>query len=113
MKPNVTGDGDVVARAEEVRVGVDEFSGKVALADQILRAIAIVEDGVEEGGALGDGLIEKLPLVFGEDEGKRIEGPEALGPAGIAVDVVGDSVVADDLLGGVPAALELGLAEGG
>jgi hypothetical protein len=69
MKPNVTGDGDVVARAEEVGVGVDQLSGKVAMADQILRAIAIVEDGVEQGSALGDGLVEKLPLVFGQDEG--------------------------------------------
>jgi len=50
------------------------------------------------------------PFVFWQDERDRIERPEAFGTAGIAIDVVGNGVGADDLLSGLPATVKLAAA---
>ncbi len=92
-------------------MGEENFSGKEAFVQEALRAVEIGEDEVEEAGALGEAGLERGPIVGIEDEGDGVEIPGAVHAGGVAVDVVGDAVVVDELAGGVPAASEFAGAE--
>ena len=108
---HVVGYGDAVASAEKIWVRKEQLGGKAVLLEEVLRAVAIVEDQVEKGGSLGDCFFEEGPFVFGKNERHRVEGPKAFSTSGVAIDVVGDGVGADDLLGTLPATVELGTAD--
>ena len=107
VEPAVVGDVGSVEWAEEAAMGEDEFGGEESVVDQALGAVEVGDDGVEEAGALGEGAFDPVPFGSAEDEGDGVEVPGAVHAGGVAVDVVGDAVVVDELFGGLPAALEL------
>ena len=86
---------NAVATAEERRMAEDELGGHHPFFQEMLRAVEIGEEGVEDPQALADPRFDSPPIVRRDDQRDRIEDPRTLPPLGILVDVVGDAVVAD------------------
>lgn len=113
VEPDLAGHIDAVAGPEKARVGEDEFRRQGAVLQQLLFAVDIAEDPVEQVGALRDAGFDLVPLFFADHHGQRIHGPGALAAFGVAIDVVGDAVGLDEQLAAAPAAIELGAAHAG
>ena len=86
---------DAVATAEERRMAEDELGGQYLFFQEMLGAVEIGEEGVEDAQSLADPRFDPLPIVRRDHQRDRIEDPRTLPPLGILVDVVGDAVVAD------------------
>jgi hypothetical protein len=69
-------------------------SRQQALLDQRARTVEIEQHGVQEFGALDQAAFELGPFLAADQQRQRIELPRPRHAVGIAVDVVGDAVVA-------------------
>jgi hypothetical protein len=54
-------------------IGVDQLGGHVALSQQVLRAVEILEHAVEQTGALAQSAVEPTPIFRGEQNRPGIE----------------------------------------
>ena len=81
--------------------------GRWLLVHQPLLAVKIEQHGVQQGGALGDGLFNLRPFVFRNHQGDGIQRQGALIAPRIVRDVVGDAGFPDQLHAGLPVAIEL------
>ena len=87
--------GRAAERAHEKRAGGDERGRQVARAEQRLLAIDVGGDAIEQAGALHQPRLQPAPVLGRDGERRDVEFPRPRRLAGIAVDVVGDAVVAD------------------
>src|SRR5450755_1722368 len=85
-------------RAKECRVGIEQGCGKSALRDQILRAVEVLEQQVEQLGALKNSRLKEAPLVCWNQERNDVDLPGSICPQWIAVNVVGDAIFANAAL---------------
>ncbi len=103
----VRGNGYADQRPQKRGIGVEQRRGKTPLRHQVLRAVEIFEDEVQQLRALNDAGFEEAPFIGGDEKGNDVDLPRPVGSEGIAVDVVGDSVLANAALGAAPAAAQL------
>ena len=85
---------DAMHGAQVTRMTLHQGGWNQGLANQMLLAIHVVHDALEQSCALDHALFNLLPTVGRDDEGKQIHRPRALRTVGIGIDVVGDAVVA-------------------
>ena len=105
------GDADAVDRPQESGVRVDQLRRDQALLEEPLRAVQVVEDQFQEPRALPEARLQGGGLGLRDQQRDRVELPRPRGAVRVAVDVVGDAVLADELLRLVPAADQLRRAE--
>ena len=106
-----TGRFAAVRRPQEIRLREHQRGRQPLRADQLLRAIGIGEDAVEERGALDEAGLQPPPFFRADDEGQRVELPRTFHAALIAIDVVGDAALVDEAARGLPASLDLAFAQ--
>ncbi len=82
-------------------------AGKCPLRHQVLCAVKILQQQVQQLGALNDACLDKPPLVRRNQQRDNIDLPRAIRSQWIAIDVVGDSVLANAALSAAPAAAQL------
>ena len=82
---------DAVAGAEERGVGKKEGGRDEAVAQQLLLAVGVGEDGVQQAGALDERRLQPAPLAAREDERDEVDFPTLSGRGRIGEDVVGDA----------------------
>ena len=97
------GNGDVMAGAPEGRVAEYQGGGKISVQEQLLRAVEIGKDGVQQARALDQAGFQVAPFRGRDEQRNGIQTPRAVGSQGIAIDVVGDAVFADALARDLPA----------
>ena len=69
--------------------------------------IDVVQEKVERGDALGQAAFEQFPFVGRDDARDQVEGEDALGALGVAVDVEGDALAQEGEVDGFAAILEI------
>ena len=77
-----------------------------ARADEFLRAVAVRQNLVQQRRALDQAGFERAPFVRRHDERNRVELPGPFHAARVAIDIVGDALLMDKPLAGVPTLLE-------
>ena len=103
MQITVRGNKHAYQRAKECGVGVKKRGRKAALRQQLLRPVEILQNQAQQLGALNDAGFDVAPLVSRNQQRNDIDPPGPIGPEGIAVDVVRNSVFANTALGAAPA----------
>ena len=79
----------------------------MALRHEVLRSVEILENQTQQLGALNDARFDETPLVRRNQQRNDVDFPRSICPERIAVDVVGDSVLANAALGTAPASSQL------
>ncbi len=102
---------DAVLGSQKIRLGEQQGRRQPARTDEILRAVAVGEDAIEERGTLDKGALQLGPLPFPDDKGNRIEIPRALNAPRVAIHIVGDSLLQHEPARSFRAAAHLGRAE--
>ncbi len=95
VQPGVAGRAYTLAWPEKAVVSEHQRRRQVAVLEQVLRAVQIAEQRVEQSGALGDGERNLVPFRLREDHRQRVEFPRPVGALRIGIDVVGDPVLQD------------------
>ncbi len=106
-KPAAAGRGDAGCGAEEARVGVEDAGRQKASLDECLRPVEVGQDGVEQTRPLVEAGADMEPFVLAEEEGEDIEGPGAAGAECVVIDIVSDTMVAQQTLDGGGARLDV------
>ena len=101
---------DAVARAQEARVAEHQLGRQQPSSSSALRAVQIGQQRVEQPRALGQARLDAPATRSADDQQRDRRAPGPLHALRVAVDVVGDAVLVDQLLGLVPAPRELGRA---
>ncbi len=73
----------------------DEFRGHDALGDQVLGAVQVRQQGIEQLCALLHAGFDGAPFVGRDQQWQRIELPGPIAPLRVGVDVVGDAILHD------------------
>ena len=100
-----------VTGPQEAGVFKDQFRRQKSVEEQALRAVEVVEDRLQKPRPLHQPRFKVRILRCGDQERDGVECPRPGDAARVAVDVVGDAVLADQLAGLVPAARHLAQAE--
>ncbi len=87
--------------------------GKISVQQQLLGAVKVGQNGVEQARALDQAGFEVAPFRGRDEQRDRIQAPRAIGAQRIAIDVVGDAVFPDSLAGDLPAMGQFLAAERG
>ena len=95
VQPDAARHWDADAGAQEARVAVDQRRRQQALAQQVLRAVEVAQDAVEQVRALRHCGLDFGPLLGRQEQRQDVEIPGAVDAARVRVDVVGDAVLAD------------------
>ena len=72
-----------------------QCAGQQAACEQLLRAVNVGHDAVEQAGALAHTGFDLAPVLRRHQHRKQVQRPRALWTVGIGIDVVGDTVVAN------------------
>ena len=91
---------------QEAGVREHQLRRQRAVLKKPLRAVEVGEDQFEQACPLDEAAFEMSGFGGRDEERDRIELPGAVHAARVAVDVVGDAVLADEVLGFVPAVAE-------
>src|SRR5208283_6078499 len=105
--------GHAVARPPESRVSEYQRRREKAAAEQLLRAVKIRKDIVQETRALYQARLEFIPFRRRNQERDGIQTPRAVHSKRIAVDIVRNTVFPNSLSGDLPAAGKFFAAERG
>ena len=100
-----------VARPPESRVPKYQSRGNQAPVKQLLRTVKIGQNQVQQPGPLNQTFLELAPFRRRDDQRDGIQIPRPIHPQGIAVDVVGDSVLTNAVLGRFPPASQFLVAK--
>ena len=93
---------------QEGRIGVKQFAGKSPVREQGLRAVKIFKNALSKAARWMMPFFDVAPFLCRNQKGKHIDLPGPIGALRIAVDVVGDSVLADAALRACPSAGQFG-----
>ncbi len=85
---------DAVAGAEEGRIGEQQRRRDQAIAQKLLRAVGVGENGVEQTRALDERRLEGAPFGAGKDEGDKVDLPAFSRRGRVGKDVVRDAHLA-------------------
>ncbi len=107
MQITVRGDTHSHQRAKKSGVGIEERGRKVAIRNEALRAVKILENETQQLGALNDARLYQAPFVGCNEKWNGIDFPGPVCSERIAVDVVCDAVLANAALGTSPASFQL------
>ena len=102
---------DVVARPQKIRLPEHQRRGQPARTNEFLLAVAIRQDAIEQRRALDQPGFERPPLPGRDQKRQRVKFPGPLHSARVAINVVGDPLLAHEPLAGVPAAQAFRRAE--
>src|ERR1035438_130717 len=94
MQITVRGDTHAHQRAKKSGVGVEERGRKVAIRNEALRAVKILENETQHLGKLNDARLYQAPFVGCNKKWNDIDFPGPVFTERIAVDVVCDAVLA-------------------
>src|ERR1039458_1115381 len=103
MQIAVPGNTHAHQRPEKCGVGIEKSGRKVAMRHQVLRPVEILEEQIEQLGALNDARFDEAPLVRRNQQRNDIDLPGPACPEWIAVNVVRDPVLANAPLSTGPA----------
>src|SRR5271170_7264056 len=103
MKITVRGHPHAHHGPQESWVGIEELGRKVSIREEALRAVKILEYEAQQAGALNDAGFDQAPLVGRNQKRDSIDFPGPICSERIAVDVVGDAVLANAAFGTTPA----------
>ena len=95
VEPGVLGGTDALTGELITGISQHDPGGQSALLEQPLGAVKVREDGIEQPGPLHQAFFQRDPFMGRNDKGDRVELPRAVHAAGVAVDIVGDSVFSD------------------
>ena len=84
--------------AKESGVGIGEGGGQATGGEEFLRPVNIAEEEAEKFGPLDDAFFDEAPLVGRDEQRDEVDFPRTADALGIAIDVVGDAVLADAAL---------------
>ncbi len=85
----------------------DDFGGDGAVLENFLIVVDVVDEGVEGVDALFEAAFDAVPFGRGDDARDQVEGEDAFGAGGIAVDVKRDAELEEEAFGGMFIAEEL------
>ena len=91
----------------ELFAAQDQIRWQMAMAQQVPWAIQIGQHGRDDAGALADRLLDRLPLLLGEEHRQGVQAPSERPVVRIGIDIEGGPVVADALDGTSPRGREL------
>jgi hypothetical protein len=94
---------NAVAGPYEIRLRKHQSGRQPAIADQLLRTIAVDEDPIEQRGALDQRSLEHLPFGRGNDERNRIEPPRPFDAGRVTVNMIRDALFRHEPARGFPA----------
>ncbi len=80
--------------AQKSTVPVDQFRRQQTIADQRARTVDVIQDQVEQFGALLQTRLDHLPIRLADDVWNDVQRPGPVQVVRVAVDVVGDAVLA-------------------
>ncbi len=98
--------------AAEVRAREHQRARDLAVAQDALRTVDVLQEEIQGDDALGEPALHPVPFGAREDAWHEIEGEEALGAAAVAVDGEGDALEQERQVGQPAAFVELGPAHG-
>src|SRR4029077_2945946 len=99
--------------ATKMRAGIDERAGDLAVSQDALLAIYVLEEKIQRQDSLRQATIDQMPFRIRKNPGDQIEGKEALGGAAVAINRERDSLEQDGKIGHLTAFLELLGSHGG
>ena len=102
---------DAVAGAQKIRLAKNQRGRQAAGADQILRAVAVGENAVDEFGALDKAGFERAPFVRRDEQRHRVQFPRTFHAARVAIDIVGDALFLHEPPRIFPAAFQFARAD--
>ena len=108
VEVTVAQDLEVVAGAEEIRMPEDQFGGQDPGGQEPSRAKQVGQDSVEQGGPLDQPRLDRGGVGRGDQERDRVQLPGTVHALGVAVDIICDPVLPDQVPGLGPALLEFG-----
>src|ERR1035441_2391723 len=94
-------------RTKERWVGIQQSCGKVPIRDEVLRTVKVLQNQVQQLGALYDALFDEPPLVRRNKEWDQVDLPGPICPERITINVVRDPVLANASFGATPASSQL------
>src|SRR5580704_13649677 len=104
---DAAGNFDADYFASKMRAGIHERTRNLAIAEDALLAINILQKKIERYHALGKAALDFLPLRIREDARNQIEGKQSLGAATVAINGESDSLNQERKIGQLSAFLEL------
>ena len=105
--------GQAVTRAPESGIGEHQGRREMAAAQQLLRAVKIRQNLVQQMRALYQAGFQRAPLRRRNQERDGIQTPRAVHSERIAIDIVGNAVFPNSLAGDLPTAGKFFAAERG
>src|SRR5271163_459579 len=105
------GNRTAMAGAPKGRVAKYQRGGKIPVQQQLLGAVKIGKNGIEQTGTLDQSRFQIAPFRSWNEQRDRIQAPRAVSAQGIAIDVVADPVFPDTLACDLPAVGQLLAAE--
>ena len=97
---------DAAHGAHERRIAINQRRRQQVALQQGLIAVDIVDNGIQQLGALDQAGFQGLPFLGPDQEGDRVHAPGAGRFPGVVVDVVRGAVFPDEALRRVPAVLQ-------
>ena len=95
VEPGVLGGTDALTGELITGISQHDPGGQSALLEQPLGAVKICQHGIEQPGPLHQPLFQRDPFMGRNHKGDGVELPRAVHAAGVAVDIVGDSIFGD------------------
>ena len=99
------------AGAEEGGIGKNERRREAMLVEQLLPGVNICQDPAEQARALDQTRLEARPFSGRNQQWQRVQLPGPLKSLGVPVDIIGDTVLAEETPGCVAARLHFRRAE--
>ncbi len=107
----VAGQTKTVTGPQEAGIGKHELRRNQAGLEKLLRTVEVGENGFEQARALDEAGLQCIAFFRLNEHRERIELPGTIEAARIAVDVVGNAVFANQILGFLPAVAKLLVAQ--
>ena len=100
-----------MTRSQKIRLPKNHRGRKPTRTDQVLRAVAVHKDFVQQRRALDQSGFERAPFFRCDDKRNGIKLPRTFHPARIAIDIVSDALFVNESLTSFVAAQQLRWAE--
>jgi len=99
--------------AKKMRAGVNQRPRKLAVLQDALLAVDVLQEKIQRHDALRQAAVDSLPFRIRNNAGNQVEGKEPLGASAVAVDRKGDALDQEGKVGQLAPFLELLAGHGG
>jgi hypothetical protein len=103
MKITVRGNPHTYERSKKCGVGEKKRGREVSMRKKLLPSVKILQDATEQPGALNDAGFEESPFIRRNQEWNHVDFPGPVCSERIAVNVIGDAVLANSAFSALPA----------